>query len=173
MATDASDPASTSSIPAPEGPVIGGVDVRDVSGCIGLQLRRAGRMATQLFEARLQPAGLTVGQFGVMAQLYGGSLWRGPMSMKELANLLGMDPTTLNRTLKPLEAQGFVATAADPDDRRARCIQLTLAGRDRLAMAMPLWRAADDELRRTVGPEAAVALSGLLGLASEKLRKSD
>jgi DNA-binding MarR family transcriptional regulator len=166
-------PNPIASIPVPQGPVIGGVDVRDVSACIGLQLRRTGRLSTQLFEAHLQPAGLTVGQFGVMAQLYGSSLARGPMSMKTLANVLGMDPTTLNRTLKPLEAQGFVATALDPNDRRARCIQLTAAGGERLAKAMPLWQAADDELRRTVGAEAAVALSGLLGLASEKLRKPD
>jgi DNA-binding MarR family transcriptional regulator len=95
------------------------------------------------------------------------------MTMKALSQALGMDPTTLNRTLKPLEAQALVTTAPDPSDRRTRCIQLTMAGRERLALAMPLWRAADDELRRTVGAEAAVALSGLLGLASEKLRKPD
>jgi len=49
---------------------------------------------------------------------------------------------------------------------------LTATGKDRLAQAMPLWRAADDELRRAVGAEANLALSGLLSLASEKLRKS-
>ncbi len=163
--------AVTESDQPPPGPMIGGVDVRDVAGCTCLQLRRAGRLATQIFEAHLQPARLTVGQFGVMAQLYGASLWRAPMTMKALANLLGMDPTTLNRTLKPLEAQGLVTTAPDPDDRRARCIQLTASGRDRLAQAMPLWRAADEELRRTLGAEAAVALNGLLGLAGEKMRR--
>jgi len=171
MVADALEQAPAASIPAPDGPVIGGVDVREVAGCACLQMRRASRMATQLFEAHLQPAKLTVGQFGVMAQLYGCSLRRAPVTMKELSQMLGMDPTTLNRTLKPLEAQALVTTAPDPNDRRARCIQLTMAGRGRLALAMPLWRAADDELRRTVGPEAAVALSGLLGLASEKLRK--
>jgi DNA-binding MarR family transcriptional regulator len=165
--------AVTESDEAPAGPMIGGEDVRDVAGCTCLQLRRAARLATQVFEAHLHPASLTVGQFGVMAQLYGASLWRAPMTMKALANVLGMDPTTLNRTLKPLEAQGLVTIRPDPDDRRARQIHLTMAGRERLAQAMPLWRAGDDELRRTVGAEAAVALNGLLGLAGEKLRKAD
>jgi DNA-binding MarR family transcriptional regulator len=173
MAAKESDEASPAPIPASAGPMIGGVDVRDVAGCTCLQLRSAGRMATQIFEAHLQPAGLTVGQFGVLARVYGSSLWRAPMSMKELAEALGMDPTTLNRTLKPLEAQGFVTTAPDPDDRRARRIHLTESGKDHLAQAMPLWRAADDELRRTIGAEATLALSGLLSLAGEKLRKSD
>ena len=154
-----------------DGPMIGGVDVRDVAGCACLQLRSAGRMATQIFEAHLRPVRLTVGQFGVLARVYGSSLWRAPMTMKELSDALGMDPTTLNRTLKPLEAQGLVTTAPDPDDRRVRLIHLTASGRDRLAQAMPMWRTADDELRRTIGAEATLALSDLLSLAGEKLRQ--
>ena len=94
-----------------DGPVIGGVDVRDVAGCTCLQLRSAGRMATQVFEAHLQPARLTVGQFGVLARVYGSSLWRAPMTMKALSDALGMDPTTLNRTLKPLEADALTRTS--------------------------------------------------------------
>jgi DNA-binding MarR family transcriptional regulator len=153
--------------------MIGGVDVRDVAGCTCLQLRRTGRIATRIFDAHLQSAGVTIGQFGVMAQIYCCSLWRPAMTMKELSNAIGMDPTTLNRTLKPLEAQELVSTTPDHRDRRARCIHLTMSGRERLAQALPLWRAADDEMRRTVGAEATLALSGLLTLAGEKLRKPE
>ena len=163
--------------PAPIPPLaermIGGVDCRDVAGCACLLLRRAGRMATQVFYAHLQPAGLTIGQFGVMTQIYGSSLSRPPLTMKELSGAIGMDPTTLNRMLKPLEAEGLIETAPDVRDRRARCVRLTAPGLARLAEAMPLWQAADDELRRAVGAETTVALSGLLSLASEKLRKPD
>jgi DNA-binding MarR family transcriptional regulator len=168
-----SDDATSTSIPAPDGPMIGGVDIRDVALCPCLALRRAGRTMTQIYDAHLQPAGLTVGQFGVMAQIYGGSLWRPPMTMKELSNAIGMDPTTLNRTLKPLEAQRLVSTTSDHRDRRTRRVQLTVSGRARLTQAMPLWLAADIELRRTAGAETTMALSGLLSLASEKLRKSE
>ncbi len=173
MAVNDSDIAPPASIPGSAGRMIGGVDCRDVAGCTCLRLRRAGRMATQIFDAHLQPAGLTIGQFGIMTQIYGSSLSRPPMTMKELSNAIGMDPTTLNRTLKPLEAQRLVGTTPDGRDRRARCIHLTKSGRKRLAQAMPLWRAADDELRRTVGAETTLALSGLLSLASEKLRKPE
>lgn len=173
MIASDSDDAPWVSIPASDRRMIGGVDIRDVAGCTCLRLRRAGRMATQIFDTHLQPAGLTVGQFGVMAQVYGCSLWRPPMTMKELSTVVGMDPTTLNRTLKPLEAQDLVRIEPDRRDRRARCIRLTMSGRDRLAQAMPLWRAADDELHRTVGAEATLALSGLLSLAGEKLRKPE
>ena len=154
-----------------DGVMIGGVDIRDVAGCMCLKLRRAARTATQVFDDRLQGAGLTIGQFGVMAQVHGSSLSRPPLTMKELSNAVGMDPTTLNRTLKPLETSGLVSTAPDSRDRRARCVQLTAAGRDRLAQAMPLWRAAGAEVRGTVGDETFLALGGLLSLAGEKLRK--
>jgi DNA-binding MarR family transcriptional regulator len=173
MVVSDSDVAPPAPIPAPGGRMIGGVDIRDVAGCTCLQLRRAGRVATQIFDTHLQAAGLTIGQFGVMARIYGCSLWRPPLTMKELSNAIGMDPTTLNRTLKPLEAQELVSTTPDHRDRRARCIHLTMSGRERLAQAMPLWRAADDELRRTMGAETILALSGLLSLAGEKLRKPE
>ena len=154
---------------AANGVIIGGVDIRDVAGCAGLALRRTGRMTTQIYDARLQPSGLTVGQFGLMAQVYGSSLSRPPLTMKALSSALGMDPTTLNRTLKPLENQGLIRTTLDDQDRRARCIHLTDSGRERLARALPLWRIADDELRRTVGAETTLALVGLLTLAAGKL----
>lgn len=149
----------------------GDIDCGPVAGCACLGLRRAGRLATQIFDAHLEPTGLTIGQFGILTQIYASSLSRPPMTMKELSNAIGMDPTTLNRTLKPLEAQKLIATKADGRDHRARCIHLTASGQKRLAKAMPLWRAADEELRRTVGAETRAALSGLLGVVNEKLRK--
>jgi len=158
---------------AQDGVILGGVDVRDVAGCTCLKLRRAARTSTQIFDDRLQPAGLTIGQFGVMAQVYGASLSGPPLTMKDLSNAIGMDLTTLNRTLKPLEASGLISTAPDPRDRRARCVELTAMGRDRLAQAMPLWRAAGQAVRRAVGDETMLALGGLLTLTGEKLRKSE
>jgi DNA-binding MarR family transcriptional regulator len=158
---------------AASGRMMGGGDVRDVDGCTCLLLRRTGRVATQIFDTHLQPAGLTIGQFGLIAQIYSCSLWRPPMTMKELSIAIGMDRTTLTRTLKPLEARELVSATPDQRDGRARCVHLTMSGRERLAQAMPLWRAADNDLRRTVGAQSTLALSGLLSLAHEKLRKPE
>jgi DNA-binding MarR family transcriptional regulator len=149
------------------------IDCRAVAVCSCLGLRRVGRMATQIFDAHLQPAGLTIGQFGLLTQIYANSVSGSPLTMKALSNAVGMDPTTLNRTLKPLESENLIRTAQDADDRRARCIHITAFGKKRLARAMPMWRAADEELRRTVGTDTKLALTGLLGLATQKLRKSE
>src|ERR1700743_2371316 len=93
--------------------VSGAIDCVAVSACTGLQLRRAARLATQIFDAHLAPSGLTIGQFGIMIQLYAVAR---PVTMTELSNLIGMDPTTLNRTLKPLEAQKLIGIAPDKRD---------------------------------------------------------
>jgi DNA-binding MarR family transcriptional regulator len=149
------------------------IDCREVAVCTCLGLRRVGRMATQMFDAHLQPAGLTIGQFGLLTQIYANAIAGSPLTMKALSSAVGMDPTTLNRTLKPLESENLIRTAQDADDRRARCIHITPAGRKRLERAMPLWRAADEELRRTIGSETKLALTGLLGLSTAKLRESE
>ncbi len=150
-----------------------GIDCREVAVCTCLGLRRVGRMATQIFDAHLQPAGLTIGQFGLLTQIYAHSVAGSPLTMKALSNAVGMDPTTLNRTLKPLELEKLIRTGQDANDRRARSIHITASGQKRLEKAMPLWRAADNELRGMVGSETKLALTGLLGLATEKLRKSE
>lgn len=149
------------------------IDCRPVAACTCLGLRRVGRMATQIFDAHLQSAGLTIGQFGLVTQIYASAIAGSPLTMKALSNAVGMDPTTLNRTLKPLEAEKLIRTAQDASDRRARCIHITAAGRKRLERAMPLWRAADEEFRRMMGADTKLALTGLLGLATEKLHKSE
>jgi DNA-binding MarR family transcriptional regulator len=172
MPSDRSDDAPPTPLPLPGDRIIGGVDIGDVAGCPCLAFRRAGRMSTQVFDAHLQPCGLTIGQFGVMAQVHFSSLSQAPLTMKELSNAIGMDPTTLNRTLKPLEAQGLVSISPDPRDRRVRCVQLTAGGRERLAQAAPLWREAGDKMRRIMGPETLLALRGLLSLAGEKMRQA-
>ncbi len=151
-------------------PAIGGVDVRDIAGCTCLRLRRASRIATQVFDAHISKTGITIGQFGVLAQLHGFSVFREMVSIKDLAEALGMDPTTLVRTLKPLEQNGWVASQQATADRRSRLVRLTDLGRDQLAKAAPHWEAAQTELRQKVGTETTLALNGLLDLTGKKLQ---
>jgi DNA-binding MarR family transcriptional regulator len=119
------------------------IDIREISGCTCLSARRASRRLTQIYDRALEPAGLTVNQFGLLAKLYGASLrGRASLSVGALAERLGMDPTTLNRNLKPLTARGLVAVGVDREDRRARAIRITDKGRARLRKAVPFWRHA-------------------------------
>lgn len=147
------------------------IDVRELSTCTCFSLRRVARQITQLYDRLLAPAGLTAGQFGLLVQLHGISGVRaGGISIGALADRVGMDPTTLTRTLKPLAMQGLVADASDPEDRRVRAVLITNAGRRRLKKAAPLWRRAQEQLDEVLGTDAARSLRDVLDAASTRLR---
>lgn len=84
--------------------------------------------------------------------------------------MIGVDRTTLNRTLQPLTKEGLVSNRRHPDDGRARIVSLTAKGRNRLAAAMPHWKLAQGEMNKIVGNEAILALNGLLEQTTQKLR---
>lgn len=148
------------------------IDIREVAHCACLALRRTARQATQLYDRHLERAGLTVNQFGVLAHLHAVQA-RGheALSIGALAERIGMDPTTLNRSLKPLQAAKLVMVAADARDRRVRTLGLTGKGRTRLDQAVPLWRQARTEMEAAIGVETANALGELLDLSSARLVK--
>ncbi|MEW9805135.1 MarR family winged helix-turn-helix transcriptional regulator [Mesorhizobium sp. ZMM04-5] len=118
--------------------------VRDT--CLCLHAQRAARVLARRFDRALRPVGLTNGQFSLLMSLNR----PGRVRMRDVADLLGMDRTTLTAALKPLNVGGLVATSSDPDDRRGRLLALTDSGRRRLAEAMPAWtmtqRAVEAEL---------------------------
>ena len=145
-----------------------GVDISEVSGCTCLRLRRVTRRATQLYDEALLPTGLTISQFGLLAQLSA----RDGVSMNALAGRVGMDPTTLNRTLKPLEANGLVRSGVGEEDRRVRSVSLTKTGRAKLKQAIPHWRRAQAKVDKLLGSEMKVALNGLLDVSSARLNEA-
>jgi DNA-binding MarR family transcriptional regulator len=148
------------------------IDIREVAHCMCLALRRAARQVTQIYDRQLEAAGLTVNQFGLLAHLHAAHTGSGEaLSIGTLAERIGMDPTTLNRSLKPLQALKLVATATDPRDRRVRALALTRKGRAKLEQAMPLWRAARAETEAAIGGETAAAIRGLLDLSSARISK--
>jgi DNA-binding MarR family transcriptional regulator len=147
------------------------IDLREVSGCACLRARRIARQLTQAYDHALVPAALTVNQFGLLAKLYGASQGgRTGVRIGALAARLGMHPTTLNRDLKPLRAQGLLADAVDASDRRARALVITGKGRARLHKAIPFWRRAQARLEGALGAELARALTDVLDSASTKLQ---
>ena len=153
---------------AQQGPPI---DIREVLGCTCLRLRSITRGVTQLYDHLLAPAGITIGQFGILARLYGAGLrGRAALPIGMLAEQHSMDPTTLTRNLKPLIAAGLVKDGRDEGDRRVRTVSLTASGRARLAEAMPHWREAQHHIEAALGTETMLVLNGLLDLSSVKLK---
>jgi DNA-binding MarR family transcriptional regulator len=147
------------------------VEIDEILGCACLRMRRATRRMTQVYDHALSPAGVTINQFGLLAQLYGASLaGLAGFSINVLAMRLGADPTTLNRTLKPLQEKGLVRDAVDPSDARVRLVQLTDKGRREFTkIVVPLWREAQAQVVKALGQKSMRALNELLDLSSAKL----
>lgn len=92
----------------------------------------------------MRGTGLRGTQFSVLVALTRG----GPMPVGRLANLLGVERTTLTRNLKPLETKGWIEIS-ETDDRRVRTVAIAAAGRAVARDALPAWRAA----QISVGPK--------------------
>jgi len=146
-------------------------DLRKIMGCTCMRMRRATRRVTQIYDRALEPSGLTVSQFGLLAYLLGAN--RAPSnasSIGTIAEWLGMDPTTLNRNLKPLVAKSLVRNAADSADGRVRVVRITEKGRRALLKAVPFWQDAKARVDKTLGPQATADLNELLDTSASSLR---
>lgn len=120
------------------------------TACVCLNVRRAARQVARRYDEAFRPLGLTSGQFSILSAL----LRDGAVPLGALADILGMDRTTLNRNLKPLEEERLIVTSATKEDRRVRGLSLTKKGRALLDRAIPIWRTAQaDSERRLVGTE--------------------
>src|SRR5690349_2154050 len=129
--------------------------------CLCLAAQRAARALARRFDEALRPVGLTSGQFSLLMSLNRPQ----PPSIGAVAALLAMDRTTLTANLKPLERQGFLSTAVDPEDRRSRRLALTDAGRAVLAAALPIWQQTHAEVEAPLGEGVADRLrAGLMAL---------
>lgn len=129
--------------------------------CACATLRRAARAVTQLYDGELRPLGLNIAQFTLLQALSR----TGPLTQRRFGRLLALDSTTLSRTLRPLEKEGWIR--CDPgEDRRERLVQLTTSGRRELVRATPAWERAQERLRRRLGaPEWSKLLADLASLA--------
>lgn len=142
------------------------IEISEIADCTCARLRRATRRITQLYDQALRPTGLTVGQFGLLAQLYGMKVKRGTgLTVSALAERLALESSTLTRTLAPLKARGLVADHPDPDDGRARLVSITDKGCQTLAAAVPHWRNAQQEVKQKLGAGASKELRRLLDAA--------
>jgi DNA-binding MarR family transcriptional regulator len=123
--------------------------------CAGLNSRLAARQITHFLDERLQASGITLAQFGLMAQLAAA----GDDTLGAVAQRMGLDQSTLSRNLRSLEAAGLVEITVVERDQRRRAAWLTEEGARRLEAALPLWRAAHDALAKQLDPRLARRLA--------------
>lgn len=125
--------------------------------CACANLRRATRIVTHLYEDEMRSTGLRSTQFTLLQAL---SIAPG-ISQGHLGEILGLDSTTLTRTLELLRKRGWVQSEPGQDRREVK-LSLTAKGRKKFESAKPRWQAAQNRLRKSLGEKD---WEGLMALA--------
>jgi DNA-binding MarR family transcriptional regulator len=133
--------------------------------CACFRARNMARAITLLYDETLDRSGLRSSQFATLAAIR----THGAVSMQQLAAELGLDPSTMTRTLAPLERDGFVASETG-EDRRVRELALTPKGHRKLAEGSALWNRAQERLREKIGNERFERLVADMGEVIAALR---
>ena len=139
----------------------------DILGpCACFRSRSVARAITGLYDQMLGDSGIKTSQLAILAAIR----THGAVSMQMLASELGVDPSTMTRTLSPMERDGFVASEQG-EDRRVRELALTPKGHRKLAEAGRLWAQAQDKLREKLGADRFERLLADMGEVLAVLRE--
>lgn len=114
--------------------------IEETRDCFCLAARKRARELTRRYEAAFRPYGLRATQFSVLAAL----AQTGPVPVSKLADILGLERTTLTRIASVMERDGRLSIARG-DDERVRILNITADGKRVLAAALPAWQRVQKE----------------------------
>lgn len=112
--------------------------------------------------------GMTRAKWAVLARL---DRFEG-LKQAELAEMLDLQPISLTRLLDGLAENGLIERRPDPDDRRAKRLFLTPAGRPLLAQLTELGEDLMETALDGLAPTDVAALLASLGAIKENLRQA-
>ena len=122
-----------------------GICGKVAESCVGMRVRKAARVVANHYDKHLKPVGLKGTQFTLLNTIF----LNPAANIGQLADILGLDRTTLNRNLKPLERQGLIRSGSGKDPR-TRTLKLTNEGTKILQNALPYWLEAQSGVMETV-----------------------
>ena len=96
-----------------------------IEDSLGYLVNRVARSIAQQLAEEIRPAGVAIGQWGVLMFLWA----RDGMSQADLSRLVAIEPPTMVRTIDRMVRDGLVTRIADPGDGRVSRIHLTDHGR--------------------------------------------
>ena len=125
--------------------------------------------AHRIMERAMSGAGLSLGRAKVLMRL--GT--HGPMNQATLAARLGFAPRSVTETVDALEREGLVTRTDDPQDRRARIVELTAAGRSALETATAVRSKVMTEVFGVLTPAQRSQLVSLLDTIRTNLAQGE
>ena len=137
-----------------------------LNDCNCTALRKASRRLSHLYDSVLASSGLKSTQYSILSEI--SRRGKMPPTMRELADALVMDRSTLGHNLRPLERDQLVSLEGAVTDRRRKYVVLTRKGRAIFTKAKKQWHSAQAHFEATFGITKAAELRGiLLGIAAD------
>jgi DNA-binding MarR family transcriptional regulator len=91
---------------------------------VAARLRGVINKLSRQFNASATGEGLTPSQASALGLI----AWRGPLSLAELADIEGLNPTMVSRIIGKLDEAGLARRVQNPQDLRAGLVDITEAG---------------------------------------------
>lgn len=135
--------------------------------CAALYSRVFSRLVTRHYNNALSDTGLRVTQFSVLNAIKLSS----PSSINELAELLGMERTSLQRTVDKMIAKGLLQSQPS-GHKRSLGLSLTQQGEEVYGQALIKWEEAHQEFTDLVGEESWADTRSKLQRFSAKLQST-
>ena len=125
--------------------------------CHCFTLRRAARAISRQYGEVMGGLGLKHTQFSLLAILA-----HAPQhSITSLAEILGLERTSLTRTLRPLESEQLVERTEE-GFKRQKAVRITRKGLELYRQGLPLWNTAQRNLTEKLSPKELRQLHALL-----------
>ena len=122
----------------------------------------AAQMSTRLSRHYKTQFGISIAEWRILLNLgYSGS-----GSVRDIEKRVSLEKSKVSRGVSRLETKGYLTKSVDDADRRLLKLVLTEAGVALLGQLVPIAKAYQDELERTLG-EAADALQSALDRLDE------
>jgi DNA-binding MarR family transcriptional regulator len=125
-----------------------------IDQCNCFTVRKAARQISRLYDAFLQPSGLRITQFLILATLNE----QQSASVNALAERLDIERTAMGKMIGFLERDGFVTMRPSSTDGRIRIVELTPEGTELFERAAPLWLEAQHQFSIMNGPKNVASL---------------
>ena len=128
--------------------------VRAHDDVLGYLLKHAHLALEQRAQAALADLGVTARDLGVLRVIAGGEA----RSQQEVAEVLGVDRTSMVALLDALERQGIISRRPSEQDRRRNIVVLTDHGWERFRQAESLYSETEREFTAALGDAGAAGL---------------
>lgn len=121
-----------------------------LSECACRNLRMTTRVITRFYDNALQSTGLKATQFSMLNDIASNE---DGISIGDLSEHAHMDQTTTTRNIGILLKEKLVEVIMDDSDLRKKKITVSPIGKEKLAIAIPLWKEVQLRLQNTIGEE--------------------